>query len=185
MTPVSIATAIYIDKSGPNLQLALQLLVLFYIIKQQLHTPSHWIACLLLPSVYIFHRPSASWNIHTLGIVINHTIFNEGVCNNCLLLYMYLKSSLSLNKWRFFILHYITKEGNFGQRTTNLLSWWFLCTNVHVVWILLFIINHYPTHVHMCTCARGKVISWSVCHMLLLLLSIEKWQISRCTCMYM
>ena len=39
MTPVSIATAI--DKSGPNLQLALQLLVLFYILKQQLHTPSH------------------------------------------------------------------------------------------------------------------------------------------------
>ena len=35
---------------------SLQLLVLFYIIKQLLHTPSYWIACLLLPSVWvIFH----------------------------------------------------------------------------------------------------------------------------------
>ena len=75
MTPVSIATAI--DKSGPNLQLALQLLVLFYIIKQQLHTPS-------LNSVFITtqgvniprgRRPSG---IYTPRVVI--TLFNEGVC---------------------------------------------------------------------------------------------------------
>ena len=78
MTPVSIATTT--DKSGPNLQLALQLLVLFYIIKQLLHTPS-------LNSVFIT----------TQGVYIPRgqiTLFNEGVCNNCIILHGFIHSHI-------------------------------------------------------------------------------------------
>ena len=71
MTPVSIATTI--DKSGPNLQLALQLLVLFYIIKQLLHTPSLNSVFITSLGVYIplSLRPRG---IFTPWVVINHTI---------------------------------------------------------------------------------------------------------------
>ena len=70
MTPLSIDTAI--EQVSPALQLALQLLVLFYIIKQQLHTPS-----------------SNSVFITTQGVNIPRgriTLFDEGVCNNCIML---------------------------------------------------------------------------------------------------
>ena len=71
MIPVSIATTT--DKSGPNLQLALQLLVLFYIIKQLLHTPSLNSVFITTLGVYI-PLGLQPRGIFTPWVVINHTI---------------------------------------------------------------------------------------------------------------
>ena len=62
--PLSIDTAI--EQVSPTLQLALQLLVLFYIIKQQLHTPS-------LNSVFI----TTLGVYHTLGSNKSHYSMKE------------------------------------------------------------------------------------------------------------